>query len=100
MKFGLNDTEISQISSVLSVYPDVSEAIIYGSRVKGTYRSSSDIDLALKGGLTFDVVAKIHAQLNEMTPLPYFFDVLDYNQLSNQDLKEHIDTVGRILYQC
>ncbi|SCA63943.1 hypothetical protein SCG7109_BR_00050, partial [Chlamydiales bacterium SCGC AG-110-M15] len=34
---------------VLSQYPQVHSALIYGSRAKGNYRPGSDIDLSLKG---------------------------------------------------
>ena len=30
--------------------------------------------------------------------LPYFFDVLDYSKITNPDLKDHIDRVGKLFY--
>ena len=32
-------------------------------------------------------------------PLPYKFDIALYSQLTNQELKEHIDRVGINIYQ-
>ena len=49
MKFGLKDVEISALCNVLASVPEVEEAIIYGSRARGTNRISSDIDITLKG---------------------------------------------------
>lgn len=48
-KFGLKESTIEKIQSVLSHYPQVKKAIIYGSRAKGKYKTGSDIDLTLVG---------------------------------------------------
>jgi predicted nucleotidyltransferase len=50
MTYGLKDTAVEQIQQVLSDYPDVQEAILYGSRAMGNYEPGSDIDLTLIGG--------------------------------------------------
>lgn len=42
------------------------------------------------------VIAKLTG-LDEL-PLPYKFDVSDYYRIDNQELREHIDRVGRIIY--
>jgi len=94
VKFGLKDADIGSILSIVSKFPAVTEVILFGSRALGTHKPGSDIDLALKGNLTVDIIAKIHYELNEESPLPYFFDVLDYQTLQNPELKAHIDRVG------
>lgn len=48
-KFGLNQETISKIQSVFYQFPEIEEAILYGSRAKGNYKEGSDIDLTLKG---------------------------------------------------
>ena len=35
---------------------------------------------------------------NEELPLPYFFDVLHYEEIGNENLTGHIDRVGKIVY--
>ena len=47
--FGLKDSDINAIIAILKRYPDVKEAIIFGSRAMGNYKPGSDIDIALKG---------------------------------------------------
>ena len=47
MKFGLKDITIQKIQQVLAAFPQVEEAILYGSRAKGNYKDGSDIDLTL-----------------------------------------------------
>lgn len=46
--YGLSTTVVKQIQQVLSEFPQVASAILYGSRAKGNYRPGSDIDLTLK----------------------------------------------------
>jgi predicted nucleotidyltransferase len=51
LRFGLKESVIRKICSVLARYPQVEKAILYGSRAKGNYKNGSDIDLTLRGGL-------------------------------------------------
>lgn len=97
MPFGLSEEDIRRILKVTSEFPQIRQVIIYGSRAKGTYKKGSDVDLALKGELTFDIVSKVHYRLNEETIMPYFFDVADYDAITNMELKAHIDRVGRVI---
>lgn len=90
--------DLKYIVDVLSKHPMVKIALIFGSRAKGTHKPGSDIDLALKGDHLADVVRQVSAQLNEEGPLPYHVDVLDYDAITNENLKDHIDRVGIAIY--
>ncbi len=93
--FGLNDKEIKYIQVALLFNPEIEEIIIFGSRAMGNYKIASDIDIAIKGkNLNDEVLFKFNELLNEEYPLPYFFDILDYNKIKNEKLKEHIDKFG------
>jgi len=46
----------------------------------------------------FCIVNHLSYLLNEETPLPYRFDVINYQTLNNDALKEYIDRVGREIY--
>ena len=96
---GLSVYDNEQISLVLAQFPEVSKAILFGSRAKGNFKKASDIDLSIKGqALNNTIIAKINLILNEETSLPYFFDVIHYESLKNIQLKEHIDRVGIVIY--
>jgi len=96
MKFGISEKSYNLILSVLKNHPEIDEVIIFGSRVLGNYKNGSDIDIALKGEeLTSSLVDKIKIELNETLPIPYYLDVVDYNSISNRELKEHIDRFGK-----
>ena len=96
---GLQRNDLKIIVSVLQQYSEITEAYLFGSRAKWNYRTGSDVDIALKGErLNAEIVSEISYQLNEETPLPYKFDLLNYNSTSSNELKQHIDRVGICFY--
>lgn len=97
--FGLDLSDIQSIQEILGQFPEVQQALIFGSRAKGNFRSGSDIDIAIKGDeATHSIASKISGILNEDTIMPYHFDVLSYRELNNKELISHIDRVGKELY--
>ena len=81
-------------------HEEIEEAIIFGSRAMGNYKKGSDVDIAIKGKqVERNIIRKLNDDLNEEYPLPYFFDILNYKEISNQELKEHIDSVGKLIYR-
>jgi len=96
---GLTEADLDVIVTAVAAYESVEDLVLFGSRAKGSYKRGSDVDLALKGdALTYDDVVQIEFELNENRPLPYKFDVVDYQRLDNPELKSHIDRVGVNLY--
>jgi predicted nucleotidyltransferase len=100
MKYGLPQAAREKICAVLSRYPQVEQAILYGSRAKGNYHNGSDIDLTLRGGadLTLNVLYKILDDLDDLL-LPYTIDLSIFNDISDQDVIEHIQRVGVVFYK-
>ena len=99
MKYGLSDRTLNTLNSILKRYPNINEAVLYGSRVKGNYRNGSDIDLSLKTNDEFTHRDLLHLIGDfDDSDLPYFVDVSVYAELSNPDLKAHIDRLGVSLY--
>jgi len=87
--FGLKESELKEIKKILK-RENVKTAIIFGSRAKGNFKKGSDIDLAIIGD-----ERKISYILNEETFLPYFFDVINLDKISNKNLLSHIKRVGK-----
>src|SRR5215210_5579879 len=93
--FGLKDDDVETIVDIISQHDEIDEAIIFGSRAKGNYKTGSDIDIALKGSKVNHVTTgNLSYLLNEETLMPYKFDVLNYHTVTNEDLMKHIDRVG------
>lgn len=92
-KYGLSDANGQRILGVLSLFGEVHEAILFGSHAKGNYKPGSDTDLAVKGSVSKDVLSRLLTAFEE-TVLPYFVDVVVYDNIKNEALREHIDRVG------
>jgi predicted nucleotidyltransferase len=101
MKYGLSERTLNTLDSIFRKYPGIREAVLNGSRGKGKYRTGSDIDVSLKTDETFTRtdLLRIAGDFDD-SDMPYFVDVSIYDQLSNQELKAHIDRVGKALYSA
>jgi predicted nucleotidyltransferase len=88
----LSDRETALIAGVLNRHPEISAVKLFGSRAKGTHSARSDVDLALWGvdDLRAEAVA---AELDDL-PLPYHFDVVPFDLIKQDSLREHIERVG------
>jgi len=100
MGHGLLEFDILHIRAVAAEIKEIDEVVLFGSRAKGTHDKGSDVDLAIKGrDVNDDTVFQLSDQLNEERPLPYFFDVLDYNSLEKDEpIRAHIDRVGVAIF--
>ena len=100
MEFGLRAVEIKQIANIIYSFPEVHQAIIFGSLAMRNYKNGSDVDIALKGkNITHEIVTEIKYRLNEEILLPFFFEVVDFNDLQNEDLIAHINQFGKVLFK-
>jgi predicted nucleotidyltransferase len=98
--FGLKQDDIKTITAVISKCREVEEVLIFGSRAKGNFKNGSDVDIVLKGkDVTRDTILAISGELNGETILPYHFDILDFNTIQNEELIQHIQRVGQIIYR-
>jgi predicted nucleotidyltransferase len=99
MKYGLKPVVIEQIKQVFAAHREIDQAILYGSRAKGTYQNASDIDLCLRGeNLSLPLQFKIESELEDLL-LPYKIDLSIFHQLDSPDLIDHINRVGVELYR-
>lgn len=97
--FGLLDRDIEYIQRALGEFEEIGKAVIFGSRAIGNYKKGSDVDIAIIGKeITSRTLYRLDDLLNEVYPLPYFFDILHYEEMSNINLKEHIDRFGKLIY--
>lgn len=100
MSFGLKEFDLEYIVDTIKKFDEIDKAVIFGSRAKGTYKNGSDIDIAIYGGkITLDVLSTLHTELEEKSPMPYLFDIVDFTHLNHEELKKHIERVGKVIYE-
>lgn len=98
-RFGLKESVIEGICAVFCRYPQVQQAILYGSRAKGNHKPGSDIDLTLLGSpdLSDSILAQIAWEIDDLL-LPYTVDLSAYDHITNPNLRAHIQRVGMVFY--
>lgn len=98
--YGISEKSYFLLLNTFSKYPEIEEVILFGSRAKGNYKKGSDIDLAIKGEYCNKQIAmNINGFVNEELSTPYHVDIISYNELDNDNLKEHVNRVGKIFYK-
>lgn len=98
-RFGLKESVLDRIRSVFSTCPEIVRVILYGSRAKGDYHNSSDIDLTIVGDqVTAGQFSRLQLALDDLL-LPYTIDLSLLRQVDNPDLLAHINRVGVVFYE-
>ena len=98
-KFGLSERVMGYIINSVKSYSEIEKMSIFGSRAIGNYKTGSDIDLVCFGeNMDHDTVRQLKQQYNEELPIPYFVDVVAYNEIENKELKNHINEYGIEIY--
>lgn len=94
MKFGLSQKDLRIIQNVVREFPAIKKIKLFGSRAMGTQKKGSDIDLAVYGKIPHSTLTQLKIKLEEDCPLPYRFDIILWNEITNTGLKKHIRKWG------
>ena len=98
-RFGLSERSYNELIDILTSVPEIEEARIFGSRARGDHSSASDVDLLLAGKLlTSHTLAVINDKLYE-SHIPYFFDTLLAEKVTNPKLLANIHRDGKVIYR-
>ena len=94
--YGLNSEQWKQIYHILDEHrDDIRWVKLFGSRARGDYRETSDIDLAIESGR--DLRSVLWGAF-EQSKLPYTFDIVLYNNQVSKKLRDAIDAEGKLLF--
>lgn len=97
--YGLRQECLDALCTVFDAHEEVLKVVLYGSRAKGTFRPGSDIDLTVVAPAgTTKLLNKIMTELDDLL-LPYEIDLSLHHHIDNQDLLEHIQRVGKVIYK-
>lgn len=94
-KLGVSIDLVDMIVSVITRHIESNEIIIFGSRARGDYKKTSDIDIAIdcKNDVSFS--AEI---LDEEVPTLLKFNVVNLRKI-NEGLKKEILKEGIVVYE-
>lgn len=92
MKFGLTERELDEIKIIYHLFPEIEKIIIFGSRARGDFRRTSDIDIALIGNVE-KTIYKIRDYFDE-SRIIYTVDVVDFSKIESSAFKEDIEKEG------
>lgn len=95
-EIGFLEGDLEIIQQIISKFPTVAKACIYGSRANGKFKHYSDVDIAVWFNGE-DKTRSIAGILNDESPLPYKFDVLNYETIKNANLKKSIDEFNFVI---
>ncbi|MBN7573925.1 nucleotidyltransferase domain-containing protein [Clostridium sp. 2-1] len=96
--FGLKEIIIVNINTVLSKYDEIEKALIFGSRSRGNYKKTSDIDIAVfSHNMTSSRLNLLRNDLEELDII-YTVDVVDFYKISKEELKNNIINDGIVIF--
>ncbi|KAB3529686.1 nucleotidyltransferase domain-containing protein [Alkaliphilus serpentinus] len=100
MKYGLSEESLNRIVSAISTFQEIKKAAIFGSRAMGNYKNGSDVDIVIYGEkISNEIVNSLSVTLNEVMPLPYYFDIVHYEALDHNGLRDHIDGYAIMIFR-
>ncbi len=95
---GLSKEIVADLHKVFKCYPEIEQVLIFGSRAKGTFKNGSDIDLAvIAPDMSDQRFANLWNQLDDL-PLIFEIDLLHWDHLNNEQLKDKILREGKVFY--
>ncbi|MFA6034651.1 MAG: nucleotidyltransferase domain-containing protein [Myxococcota bacterium] len=94
MRIDLRNKDLDRLRSVLTCFPAVKSARIFGSRANGTATRASDIDLAVEAPALSGAEWSRLKEAIEEAPIIYEIDVVRVDDLQNAALREKIEREG------
>ena len=91
---GIKEQVLREIREIAEEY-GVKKVILFGSRARGDFRRTSDIDLAVSGG----DFARFALDVDEETSTLLMFDIVDFDRDMQEELREAIQSEGKVLYE-
>lgn len=91
---GISKLVLKQIEEFAKEY-ELQKVILFGSRARGDYHKTSDIDLAVLSGNVSEFIMAV----DEHTDTLLMYDVVDLRGTVQKELLESIKKEGIILYE-
>ncbi|SDC85421.1 MULTISPECIES: nucleotidyltransferase domain-containing protein [unclassified Candidatus Frackibacter] len=99
MKFGLKEEQLQSIVEVIREVEKIEKASIFGSRARGDYEKTSDIDIAIYAPEISSLELNLLRDKLEQLDIIYKIDVVDFFNISKQGLIDNIKEEGKVIYE-
>lgn len=96
--FGLKESIIETIKKVLVNYEEIEKASVFGSRARGDYKKTSDIDLAIFSPNISSTRLNMLRDDIDMLDIIYKVDIVHFESLTKEGLIENIKDEGVVIY--
>ena len=97
-EFGIEEAILDDVRQVLAEYSNAEKAVIFGSRATGEFSNASDIDIAVFAPfMDEEVFAQLWFDLDNL-PIVFKMDIIHFDTLANETMKEKILQEGKIFY--
>ncbi|MBS5389411.1 MAG: nucleotidyltransferase domain-containing protein [Firmicutes bacterium] len=92
--WGISEAVMREITEIAK-RNQIQEIILFGSRARGDYNRTSDIDLAVTGGN----ISSFAVSIEEETSTLLEYDIVDLDKPVSEELLKSIRDEGKILYE-
>lgn len=103
MNDGLREDQRKRLRALLDQFPLISRAWLFGSRSKGNFRPSSDIDLALEsadgGVIELTLLLRLNSRIDDLN-LPMEVDLVDRASIIDAAMRESIERDGVLWWEA
>lgn len=91
---GIRENVLDEIRTLAKKY-HIDKVILFGSRARGDFRKTSDIDLAVSGG-DFERFA---LDVDEETSTLLEYDIVSLDRCMQAELRDSIEKEGKLIYE-
>lgn len=91
---GINPKVIREIRDIAEQY-GIRKVLLFGSRARGDFKRTSDIDIAVTGG----DFGRFALDVNEETSTLLEYDIVNLDKEMQDELRESIEKEGLVLYE-
>ncbi len=96
--YGLSETDFFKIIDILKKYKEKIEwTKIFGSRSRGDYKDTSDIDLLISLRMN-SIIDNIRNDFYE-SDLKYTVDIVEYSEKMGENIKKNVENDGILIYK-
>lgn len=91
---GIKQQVLDEIRELAQKY-QIKKVILFGSRARGDFRETSDIDLATEGGNH----VRFALDIDDITSTLLKYDIINLDGSVQPDLRESIEREGIVIYE-